>query len=126
MDIPLVGFVAQVTLFAFPYCWLLRFIEKRVVGIRSDFWDGFLVSFIALVGQMIINLILMITIGSMYWIIYDAAWYLFSIVLWFILIRKILICEGSHSLKISITLVSMLYVISWIFTWTGIELSIIL
>ncbi len=60
MDIPLLGLIAQVTLFAFPFCWLLQFVEKKVVGIKSDFWDAFLVSFLSLIGLLVINLSLMI------------------------------------------------------------------
>ncbi len=125
MDIPLLGFVAQVTLFAFPYCWLFRFLEKRIVGVRSDFWDAFLASFIALIGSVVINGLSMILLYELPWVLGDLIWAFVSVLLWFTVSRKLLKLERDHSMKISITMVLLLYIIDWILFLLGIELSIV-
>ena len=126
MDIPLLGFIAQVTLFAFPFCWLLQFIEKRVVGIKSDFWDVFLVSFLSLIGLMLINLSLMIVMGGLNWVFADFIWAVLGFALWFVLVRKILQCETSHSVKISFSMIAVLYALNWALYLMGVELSIVI
>jgi hypothetical protein len=126
MDIPLIGFVAQVTLFAFPYCWLLQFFEKKIVGVKSEFWDSFLVSFLALIGGVVINVFIMITLYWLPWIVTDFIWMFLSVALWRLLTRKVLKLEPRYCLKISICMVAVLYAVDWLMYLMDFELSVVL
>ena len=107
------GFVAQVTLFAFPMCWLLQFLEKRIVGVRSDFWDAFLASFLSLIGTTAIGAIMSMTLYRLHLIPYDLIYIGLAVLLWVVLLRKLLGLELCHSVKVSILMVLALYGLGW-------------
>ncbi len=120
------GFVAQVTLFAFPMCWLLQFLEKRIVGVRSDFWDAFLASFLSLIGTVVINVFIMIALYQLPWGVTDLIWASLSMALWLVLTHKLMKLEPRHARKISITIVAVLYAIDWLLYWIGFEISVVI
>ncbi|MCA9276125.1 MAG: hypothetical protein KDA29_08870 [Phycisphaerales bacterium] len=120
MSFPLLGFIAQVTLFAFPLCWLMRFLEKRIIGVKSDFWDAFLASFLSLIGTTVIGALMQITLWSLPWILYDLIYVLLAIVLWVFLLRKLLRFELGQSVKISIVMVIVIYTIGVLLSMIGI------
>ncbi|MEZ6165020.1 MAG: hypothetical protein R3B67_11350 [Phycisphaerales bacterium] len=113
MSFPLLGFIAQVTLFAFPLCWLMRFLEKRIIGVKSDFWDAFLASFLSLIGATTISAVMQMTLYRMPILPYDLIYILLSTLLWFALLRKLLGYEVGQSLKISVSMVLTIYALSW-------------
>lgn len=107
------GFVAQVTLLAFPLCWLLRFLEKRIIGVRSEFWDAFLASFLSLIGTTVIGALMRLTMRRLPWVLYDLLYVILAAVLWIVLLRKLLRYELDHSVKLAIFMVLAIYMLSW-------------
>ncbi|GEM_PF-5718493 len=121
MSFPLFGFIAQVTLFAFPFCWLLRLYEKWIIKIKSDFWDAFLVSFLSLIGTTAIGKLLLFLLAGTPWVVYDIVFGLCTTAIWVGLIRGLLKHDFVRSIKISILLVISSYVLVWLLSLVGIR-----
>lgn len=126
MNIPLLGFLAQVFLYALPITWLFLFLEKKIVGVKSNFWDAFLACFLYLIANVVINIFMLVALNSLHWGITDSIWVVLSVVVWFWLTRKILKLESGHCLKISTLMIVTLYAFGWVTFLLGFELSIVI
>tara|TARA_A100001391_G_scaffold145425_1_gene103090 strand:- start:492 stop:860 length:369 start_codon:yes stop_codon:yes gene_type:complete len=122
MHFPFIGLIAQVTLLAFPICWLFRFLEHLIVGVKSDFWDAFLVIFLYLIAMTTASSLLIFLMNGWPWYLYDIFSFVSTVLIWIVLIRGILKHDLGKCIKISITMAPLLYAIPWLLSLAGIHI----
>lgn len=119
MDIPLLGFLAEVTLFAFPLCWLIRVLEKWIVGVKSDFWDAFGVSFFFLISITVSGYLLIVILQGSPWILYDVLNSILGMVCLGTLLRVVLKHKLRHSVQITVITMPILFAAGYGLSYFG-------
>lgn len=104
----IVFYLTEICFIAWFLCWVVRLVEGKLVGVKSDFWDVYPACFLSLIGITASTNLLYIVLGQI-WTLYLFLRVITVFVVFLILLRVML----KHSLGRSIVLAITASVAMW-------------